>query len=240
MCGSAKSGYAEEVLADNPTAYWRLDETTGTTLVDVLGVHNGTYDNLPALGSAPLINAGTAVGFDGINQSGTIPHHADLNGSGSNPLTIEMWVRVETPTADARYVFVDKTGLSSSNGQWGIWYENRASQGSPRRLVAFTAVSQSVSWGGQQTEDAVRAGGHLVAVFEPDPISRYRIYWEGVEVAVATRNPAYNAGNTLPLRMAAAATNIDFGNITLDEVAIYNNQALSPERIAAHYNAGSA
>jgi len=38
------TGYARIVAADKPSAYWRLDETTGSTLaVDAVGSFDGTY-----------------------------------------------------------------------------------------------------------------------------------------------------------------------------------------------------
>lgn len=35
--------YADLVLSLKPVAYWRLNETSGTTIVDTMGVQNGTY-----------------------------------------------------------------------------------------------------------------------------------------------------------------------------------------------------
>ena len=36
------SAYAAAVLADSPTAYWRLGEASGTTAADEVGTYDGT------------------------------------------------------------------------------------------------------------------------------------------------------------------------------------------------------
>src|SRR3712207_562645 len=77
------------VLADDPIAYWPLDEDSGTiaydetgnndpdpgdvdpdTLPDVASGHDGTYVNSPLLGvpGAPPPDADTAAEFNGSNQ----------------------------------------------------------------------------------------------------------------------------------------------------------------------------
>ncbi|MFW5803124.1 MAG: hypothetical protein ACOCWJ_04325, partial [Verrucomicrobiota bacterium] len=40
---AAPIGFADEVNADSPHAYYRFNETSGTTAADEAGNHNGTY-----------------------------------------------------------------------------------------------------------------------------------------------------------------------------------------------------
>ena len=44
------ASYEATVLADGPSGYWRLGETSGTTAAAVTGGVNGTYTNGPVLG----------------------------------------------------------------------------------------------------------------------------------------------------------------------------------------------
>ena len=57
--------YSIEVLADSPLAYWRLDETSGSSPADTSGNgHVGTYAGA-SLSQPPLIgNSGTSVLFN--------------------------------------------------------------------------------------------------------------------------------------------------------------------------------
>src|SRR2546427_12015435 len=72
-CGGASTAaspttppsYRASVLADHPVAYWRLDEETGTVMVDASGNGNdGAYAGAVTLGQpgAPASDGGTAVG----------------------------------------------------------------------------------------------------------------------------------------------------------------------------------
>ena len=57
--------YVDEVRADNPTAYWRLGEASGTTAQEDDNLYDGTYQNTPTLGVAGALvtDADTAVTF---------------------------------------------------------------------------------------------------------------------------------------------------------------------------------
>ena len=48
---TAPKSYSDLVLGDAPAAYWRLDETTGTTMADAAkNGNNGHYDGIVMLG----------------------------------------------------------------------------------------------------------------------------------------------------------------------------------------------
>ena len=47
---TAQGAYDQAVLTDSPTAYWRLDETSGATALDRAQVQNGTYSGSISLG----------------------------------------------------------------------------------------------------------------------------------------------------------------------------------------------
>jgi hypothetical protein len=81
--------YKDEILADNPARYYKLDETSGlvaftqVAIADVINT-NGTYQNLPVLGVPPLLpSAGTnefAVKFVAANTNWVlIPNGGDVN-----------------------------------------------------------------------------------------------------------------------------------------------------------------
>ncbi|MFA5206462.1 MAG: LamG domain-containing protein [Lentisphaeria bacterium] len=92
----AGAGYMETVLADNPVAYWRLGETSGSaTAADASGHgHTATYGGTPALGTLGAIvgDANTAATLNGSSQ------YAQVNNAGTGTLvpgagswTMECW-----------------------------------------------------------------------------------------------------------------------------------------------------
>jgi Concanavalin A-like lectin/glucanases superfamily/Immunoglobulin I-set domain/Immunoglobulin domain len=93
---AAAGSYEAAVIAAHPEAWWRLDETAGSTnLFDGMGRHDGYYTNLNgtvppvALGAAG-INANSAASFTASGGVGVIPFAPTLNGQ---KYTYEGWVK---------------------------------------------------------------------------------------------------------------------------------------------------
>lgn len=93
--------YANDVVLPlNPIGYWRLEEFSGTTAIDLSGEDNdGTY-NGPTLDAVagPHINGPKAPTFDGTNDYVDIYSSglaADFNGSA---FTISLWMKVDSWT----------------------------------------------------------------------------------------------------------------------------------------------
>jgi hypothetical protein len=115
--------YEAAIIASVPEAWWRLDESAGSTnLFDGMGRHPGVYTNaaggstLPTLGVAgALVNdANTAASFTSAGQGiGLIPYSASLN----NPvMTVEAWVKTSVMDGQAP--------VSSSYGSGGWWMQS--------------------------------------------------------------------------------------------------------------------
>ena len=231
------AAYDDEVLADSPLAYWKLDETSGTTAADEQATHPGDYEGTFTLaGTALVTDGGNALSLAGAGRM-RVPHHVDFNfpNSADGDTTIEMWVEVDDPTTNALHVFGDKTGLSSGGNQWGIWYDNRSSQGSPRRL-RFLMRNGQVDWAGDTTRDALGAGGHLVVCIRSGVME---IWWNGDLKATQADNPPAGSNSQNPT--FGQSTDGSFGlSGRLDNIAFYKGTALTEARIQAHYNAGTA
>ncbi len=71
---------AEAVLANDPVAFWRFGEGSGSTAVDATGHHNGIYKK--GAGSdadgVPGEEGSLGAGFDGKNDYIEIPHSSDF------------------------------------------------------------------------------------------------------------------------------------------------------------------
>lgn len=85
------TSYSNSVLADNPVAYWRFEETAGSTVAEETGTHDAAITNGPELDVNGI--QGSAIQFIGANQTyaETPPHPAlDITGS----ITIEFWLNI--------------------------------------------------------------------------------------------------------------------------------------------------
>ena len=88
------AAYRSQVLADEPLAYWRLGEPSGTSAADASGNGNtGTYGGSPTLGATGALagDTDTATSFDGVNDNVSVPNNAALNLNGS--FSIEFWAK---------------------------------------------------------------------------------------------------------------------------------------------------
>ncbi len=86
------AGYAAKVLATAGLAhYWRLGETSGTTLADAKGEADATIAGAPTLGATGALvdDDDTAASFDGTDDSAT----ADVDLSATNRVTVEFWLK---------------------------------------------------------------------------------------------------------------------------------------------------
>ena len=102
---AALKTYDATVLADRPAAYWRMDETSGTTMTDASGNHNdGVYAGAYSLGQPPPFGGvgNLAVSFDGQKGgSASVPSAPSLQ---MNTITIELWMKKRTDTEYGVYV----------------------------------------------------------------------------------------------------------------------------------------
>lgn len=248
------SVYATEVLTDNPTIWWRLDETASdptTTAVNAgsLGTAgNGTYQGpVTERGVAGLIDRDPGTAIRTQDPGGTInvpdmgvsiaQSQFDLASYGS--WAIEFWVR-----PDGAPIGVDRW-VSGSNSGIGIQSSGTAPAANWTFLLLNTATTQ---YG--VTADAAgqvpNARYHVVAKYGPS--QAMAIYVNGVKyTATAPSSTApplsgslYGIGSLGFLYTFGA--NLTPGAIA-DEFAVYTAAAgvdpLSDARVLAHYQAGT-
>ena len=125
--------------SNQPTAWWRLDETSvtnGAILYDAEGLHNGSYTNNGGLiaGVAGAIsgnNAGTALKFNGDGSYGSIPYFGELSNS---KFTLEVWAKQDVAAGNV-------TAVSS-------WDANSPASG-------FDIGTISAGWGAHNSDYAI-------------------------------------------------------------------------------------
>lgn len=247
--------YADEVTADNPVGYWRLGEDAadgarafneGSTGVPI----DGIYRNVPgtAYGKPGLVDNGNdSVYLDGGDDRCEIPDNADINTGGPyTKKTIETWFRTDAfPDGTNRRVVFEQGAQSNGFNQfvrlvsgiyylyYGAWHNNGAQVNHfPTRFT----ISANTTY-------------HAVSVYN-DVDNTFVLYVNGA-LAGGKQNANIESvpGHTGDNAIGAKEDQTRFDNSGssgdgnrfmgyVDDVANYND-ALTLERIQAHYAAGT-
>jgi hypothetical protein len=226
--------YRTEILADNPTAYWRLGEAAGATAAaDEKAVAPGTPAGGVTFGQGGALpyDGNTAALFDGTNGKITTAYTPAF---GTGAVSIEAWFK--TTVRPARQYLLDfKSDATAESGM------NIATNGTGQIVVKVISATTA------QTLNSVRTGlddggwHHVVAVLERlfDGVNdRVKIYLDGVLDSTPFTYVG-SAGNITGIRPVVLGTDNSFTAGTfwtgsLDEVAIYGT-ALTATQVAAHY-----
>lgn len=240
--------YAAEVLADNPVAYWRMNEVyeNGGTLINEPGTSAGVAGN----GNYSGFNddAFSKIGADGYNQPGFGANnravHFDTFGdlaevgdapafSPGNSLSLEAWI---------------KPDVGGQNGMVVSQYSNSGSQRSffllltDENKLRFSlspdgTLSDTASFETNQTV-AIDAWSHVAVSFQVNQAPSF--YLDGSPLTSTSVNPVPLPNDihdsTLPIRIGSRGDNGNRFDGFIDEVAIYDS-TLSASRVKAHFDA---
>ena len=225
--------YPETVQADNPIAYYRLEETSGTTAADssTSGLYPGTYNVngvYPQLGQ-PGITTNSISMQAATSSSVTAGYYADLNPQG--PFSFEVWVRpTSAPTSgDYRCPIGNFGGWGTGGGSGTGWYVYQT----PDSPSAFALVTAPAGvW--ISTGYSLFNWYHLVATYDG---TNFAFYVNGALIG-SQAHAGYLANPANALGIGQRADGYGFWDGNLDEVAIYTN-ALPLDRIQAHYQVGT-
>ena len=102
-------------------ALWHMDETSGTTMFDSVGTHNGTLHStqigLPGF-------TGTAFGFNGSSSYVNVPTAADLNpGSAKITITIHLKTSGTPPAPPADWDVIRKGLYTTTGGEYKMEFQ---------------------------------------------------------------------------------------------------------------------
>jgi hypothetical protein len=231
------TGYAKVVMADDPVAFWRLNETEGNaTAVDAVGSFDGSYE--PGNGT---LTRGAPTGIPnetdtGITVSGgarvTIPWALELNPHG--PFTAEAWFKPATLKSDSldyRTVFSSMgPGPNGSGPNGWLLYQQ------PNDYFAWVLFNEG--WNSSfmgEFLDVIEANTwyHMALTYDG---ALFYIYVNGRLTATQSYDafiPNQDGAFNLGYRSDNGWNPFDG---TIDDAAVYN-KALTLEQIQAHYNA---
>jgi hypothetical protein len=221
------SGYSSIILADTPQAYYRLDETSGTSATDSSGNSNtGTYSGAGyTLASPGCLQTDGDKGVLFTSSSGSISLPTALNANGWSGVSSECWVIPTTtgPAAGHFYILFNGPSVGNNGYQWLM-------NGSPT-LEFFVGNGTTGKTIGVASPFVSGSKFHLVGTYDG---ANVKMYVNGVMVT-STAFAGGNISNSGTPTIDAASTSFFPG--TIDEVAIYN-YALTQTQVTKHYLAG--
>lgn len=222
----ALAAYQDEVLADNPVAYYRFEETSGTTANDTTANSNdGTYTNGVLINQTGAANLGRAARFDGIDDFVSTPRTV------STSFTLEVWINTTASSL---------TGTQSYEGNGLLWSD--VGGGANDFAVAMLNNGLSFFTGNPDitvtSATAINDGRwhHLVATRTQG--GNVEIFVDGISRGTTTTNNNPLDGNPSIMIGGNVLDSRYFAGL-IDEVAYYPT-VLSLNRINAHFQAGSS
>jgi Concanavalin A-like lectin/glucanases superfamily/IPTL-CTERM motif len=222
----ALAAYQDEVLADNPVAYYRFEETSGTTADDTTAnANSGTYTNGVLLDQASAAKLGRAARFDGIDDFVNTPRGI------ATSFTLEMWINTTAASLTGTQAYEGNGLLWSDVGGPGNDFAMAMLNGG---LSFFTGNPDATVTGANAINDG--AWHHLVATRTQGGL--VEIFVDGVSRGTTTTNNNALTGNPSIMIGGNTLDGRYFSGL-IDEVAYYPT-VLSGTRIAAHFLAGSS
>jgi RHS repeat-associated protein len=230
----AASSYSSIVLGDGPAAYWRLGETSGTTMTDSgPNANNGTYTGGYTLGQPGSLSgdSDTAVLFNGSSGYGLAPNSTSLSITGQ--LTLEAWIKLNS-TAGLQHILNKGDGLNVSNSAWELGYA-----ASVPGFYFGTFIGDN-NYAAYATKVSLVTGQWYHVVGTRTAGGALAIYVNGTLAATGTDTGAPT--NNVPPGVAVSASGDGSGrepfNGTIDEAAVYS-VALTATQVSNHYYAGA-
>ena len=209
-----------------PSAYWRLDETSGTLAADVTGLYPGSYESGVTLGiaGALLTDPNPAARFDGTDDKVNMgdPASGGLD-VGTGDFTVEAWVKT---SLNGERAIASKR--PSTGPYWQFTVTDDSGQAGRIRVNASDGTNARQAYGpALRVDDG--AWHHVVVVFDRDV--GITVYVDGTSLATAGTLPG-DLSSTGPF-LIAKSTGYGYLNGDIDEVAVYP-LALPASRVDAH------
>ena len=240
--------YADAVLADMPTAYYRLGEAAGaTTVANSFGDGEDGTVNAGDGGGVTFGHPGAVGGTDGsahFNGTGWITVLDDnfaLDFETGLPFTMEYWMNPDGhKDNDANWHIISRSDPATPAAD--AFIVNSGTNANFAENVRF----HTDGWGGGNHR--VDSGANTVIINEWSHVvgtyngsNEMAIYLNGEQVAfegnIDVGPQAPPAGDLFIGTLSTVTAGNDYQGY-IDEVALYNGTALTPERVLAHYEAG--
>jgi hypothetical protein len=229
---ASASPYAAQVLADRPSAYWRMDATSGSIVKD----RSGNNNDLALRGAGHVLGvagalageANGAIRFDGLTSSAAALRSNDLPFA-SGRFTFECWLKWAGKASYYQMIFSKSSG--SGGGRRGYLFLASDNENSTR--FELSADPNGAITGTYRPAFEVFEQHWVISVDQGVP-TQFR---NGKQVSRAP------AAGSVPAILGEFTLGVDNNgtdsplNGTIDEVAIYDH-VLDVVTVAKHYNLG--
>ncbi len=221
------TGYAAVVAADNPIAWWRLQETGGTVLTDSTpNPNNMTIQGYPTLNLAGIAGSGSTGRSILINSSSDYGVTYGGKANISAPITYELWYFQSALNSTPMTLLCGSYVFALSLGQI-----NAGSTVNPQ----VGAYNTSWSTAGDSVQPVAGTWHHLVGT--QDTANNLTLYVDGVQVDSIVGGGYKTTVSTVYLGQYFNNSYNQTSGVQLAEPAIYN-KSLTLSQVQAHYNAG--
>jgi Concanavalin A-like lectin/glucanases superfamily len=230
--------YSATILADHPLAYYRLEETSGTTAIDssATGAFPGSYigsGSFPFLGWPAIETNGIAESAAQSPDYMSAGYYDALNQPG--PFSFEVWARpISIPTGGNYRCPIGNSPAYGTATQSG-WYVYQT----PDVPSEFALVTPTGDVFIQTTDYTILNWYHLAGTYDGTNMSFY-VNGTLIGTQKASAYVANSVNNVGACTFAVGERGDGYGNFDgeLDEAAFYTN-ALTLAQIQAHYQAGT-
>jgi concanavalin A-like lectin/glucanase superfamily protein len=193
-----------------PVSVWHLDETSGTTVADGLGVNPGTRHGPVAIGQPGVL--GTAYAFPGQPAIVNVPTSPSLN-PGSASFSVTLSFNTSVVTRDDSADIIRKGTTTNSRTLWKVELRPSSTRKTEQVRCYFRGSSATVGvYGGKNVAD-----GRWHTVTCSKQAGSVSVVLDGRTRSKATR--VGSISNSAPLTIGAKASNDDAYQGLVDEVS---------------------
>ena len=239
--------YADEVLADSPLVYWKLDEASGAPQDSSGNARHGTVVNaFEAYQAGALRTSGQSVSLERTSQSnGDYAQITDADWM-QGILSVEAWVRLESLPANGAW-----NTICDKNSVWNVFAYNDGGQYEWGVELQGTGGAGISLWKWDFSALATATIYHLLMVWTP-PAGAWAIgdmllyvngslYTTGKTYSYSGTNGSGTSylNNSAALKLGVYEGAIDPWDGQVSDLAFYPT-SLSSGRASAHYSAGTA
>ena len=238
---AAVGGYSAAVLADNPTAFYLMNETSGSTAADTSGNgYNATIQGGVTLNvSTGLTGIPKAMTFNGSSGVVYSPNNAAFTKSPNAAWSVDWWFNTtDTSLELLSHHLTIRDNNSTDAGQLMAALQSFNSAG----YIFSTTFADPTGRVNLETTANVSNGAWHYAALTAASGGNFSFYIDGslVSSSSAARRTT-NSGNNYSLSIGAnrggVSTWQQWFTGSLTAVAFYPT-ALSSTRVSAHYSAG--
>jgi hypothetical protein len=226
--------YPQAVFADNPAAYWRLDETSGTVAHDYWMGHDGVYNSVTLNQTGySSIDPNPAAAFGGVGKYVGAISGLDFSGTNTS-FSLEAWVNgPANQTAGSATIISKGRGGNGAGGVNGMQYSLDVTGGKFR----FHVESGSAANDATATVGPDGIWHHVVGTY--DYTSGMKIFVDGQAAGSAAAVAGGPIATALPTTIGSGQGGVtpvydQYFIGTIDEAAVYN-VALSEAQVANHF-----